>query len=128
MADTEVTLIPLPVGVAVDVDGDAGEAITAANTHTITLPREVRPEQVILRLTNTTAAEKKFTVKAGSVPPGSKGESRDLVVTLADGDTTPTVAFVTLDSARFLTDEGTIVVTVAANTTGYIAAFQVGRG
>ena len=127
MADTEVALIPLLEGVAVDVAGDDGEAIVAANTHTVTLPRGVRPEQVILRLTNTTAASKAFTVKAGSVPPGSAGESDDLVVTLADGSSTPTVAFVTLASSRFLTADGTVVVTVAANTTGYIAAFQVGR-
>lgn len=123
MADTTVPLTTLTPGAAAVAEPE-GTAITAANTHTITLPRGVCPDEVVVRVVNTTAAEKVVTVTAGDAPPSIAGEPKKIDVTLAEGDTTPTVAYVQLSSAQ-MQDDGTVVITVAANTTGFLTAFRV---
>ena len=121
MAVTTVPLTALASGSTADV---AGTAIVAANTHTIT-PTE-RLSKVIIRLVNTTAASKVFTLVAGDNPPADAAGQGNLTVTLADGSTTPTVAYLAnLESARFLQNDGTVNITVAAATTGTITAFQL---
>lgn len=101
----------------------AGTAIVHANNHVITPTKA--SAKVFLRLTNTTGSSKDFTLKAGDNPPADAAGQGDLTVTLTDGSTTPQITWVGLDAARFKQDNGTYIVTVAANTTGNIEAFQL---
>lgn len=121
MAVTTVPNTPLTPGSTLDV---AGTVIAAANTHTITPTKPLR--KVIIRLTNTFGGAKVFTLLAGDNPPADAAGQGNLTVSLADGSVTPTVAYLTgLESARFLQNDGTLNITVAAATTGFIAAFQL---
>lgn len=120
MANTAIPNTQLVAGSQADV---AGTAVVAANTHVITPTKGSR--KVLLRFKNTTASTKVWTVVAGDNPPASSAGQGDTTVSLTDGSTTPTVAFVCLDSARHMQDDGTVLVTVAASTTGFITAFQL---
>jgi hypothetical protein len=120
MADTAVPISQLASGSNVDV---AGTAIVAANAHVITPTK--RSGKLLVRLRNTTAAAKVFTVVAGDNPPADAAGQGDLTMSLADGSTTPVVGWLCLDSSRFLQNDGTVRITVAAATTGNITAFQL---
>lgn len=120
MANTAVPITSLALGSTDDV---AGTAIVAANTHTITPTK--RMGKLLVRLKNTTASTKVYTVTAGDSPPAESAGQGDLTVSLTDGSTTPTVAWLVLEGARFLQNDGTVVITVASGTTGFITAFQM---
>ena len=121
MADTAITLTSLALNTA--TLNTAGTAIVHANTHVITPTK--RLDKVLLRITNTTASQKVATILAGDNPPAGAAGQGNLDVTLAAGDSTATFAHVVLESARFLQNDGTIRITVAASMTGFIAAFQL---
>ena len=121
MADTAITLTSLALNTA--TLNTAGTAIVHANTHVITPTK--RLDKVLLRITNTTASQKVATILAGDNPPAGAAGQGNLDVTLAAGDLTATFAHVVLESARFLQNDGTIRITVAASMTGFIAAFQL---
>lgn len=125
MADTALSLTDLAPGGAA-VAEPTGVAIVPANTHTLTLARDVDPTEVVLRLVNTAAAEKDITVTAGDAPPNVDGEPAAIVATLAAGDATPQVAYVQLSSAQ-VSEDGTVVVTVESGTAGTIAALHLAR-
>ena len=117
MADTTITL---------SKTGDTGAsttkrvAIVHANDHLFT---PERLENCTVLLSNTTAAEKVFTIAAGV---GSAKGVGDLTATLAAGNATEQIAvFSGLDSARFLQANGTVKITVAASTTGFIQVTQL---
>lgn len=120
MANTAIPNTALALGSTADV---AGTAIVAANTHVITPTK--RMGKVLVRLTNTTASTKVFTVVAGDSPPAESAGQGDLTVSLTDGSTTPQVAWLQLEGARFLQSDGTVNITVASGTTGFITAFQL---
>lgn len=120
MANTAVASTSLALGSNADV---AGTTVVAANTHVITPTQN--SSKVLIRLKNTTASTKAWTVVAGDSSPAQSAGQGDLVVSLTDGSTTPQVAFLVLESARFMQDDGTILITVAAATTGTITAFQL---
>lgn len=121
MAVTAIPMTALAVGSTADV---AGTAIVHANTHTLTPTKAL--DKVLIRLVNTTASTKVFTLVAGDNPPAASAGQGDLTVSLTAGDSTPTVAFLSgLESARFLQNDGTVQITVAASTTGFITAFQI---
>lgn len=124
MADTAIPLTALTPGTGVAFP--TGTAIVHANTHTITLPRDVAPEEVVVVVTNTTNAEKVATVTAGDAPPALDGETGTSTVTLADGSTTATRGLIPL-SSKHLQSDGTVVITVAASMTGTIAALRLKR-
>jgi len=103
----------------------AGTAIAPTTGHTIA---EALPEQTILRIVNTTAAEKTFTVKAGANPPAVAASLGDVVVTLAAGNVTPTVAFAgPFESGRFLQADGSLSIDAATSATGFVTAFKIPR-
>ena len=120
MADTAIPVTQLASGTNADV---AGTAIVAANGHVITPTK--RSGKVLVRIVNTFAGAKVFTVEAGDNPPASAAGQGDLTMSLADGSTTPVAGYLCLESARFLQSNGTIRITVAAATTGFITAFQL---
>jgi len=117
MADTTVNVTTLALNAS--TANPTGTAIAAANTHVITPTRET--SKVAVRLTNTFAGAKDFTIVAGDSPPADAAGQGDLVLSLAQND----VVFVVLESARFLKSNGNIHVTVAAATTGFIQAIQL---
>lgn len=121
MADTAITLTTL--GLNAETANPAGTAIVHANTHVITPTKPL--SKVAVRLTNTTASSKDFTILAGDNPPAHSAGQGDLVVTLGAGDSTPVIKWVVLESARFIQDNGTIRINVASSTTGNIAALQL---
>lgn len=121
MADTAIPLTSLTINAT--TANPAGTAIVAANDHVITPDRSTR--QIAIRLTNTTASTKVFTVVAGDSPPADAAGQGDLTVSLTDGSTTPQITWAVVDTARFRHDDGTIKITVAAATTGNIAALAL---
>jgi hypothetical protein len=120
MADTAVPVSALASGSTVD---PAGTAIVAANTHVITPTK--RSGKLLIRIRNTTAAAKVFTVVAGDSPPANAQGQGNLTMSLADGSTTAVDGWLCLESARFMQNDGTIQITVASATTGFITAFQL---
>jgi hypothetical protein len=104
----------------------AGTALDATNGHAI--PASNYPlDSYLLRLTNTTAAEKIITIKAGDNPPAASAGQGDLAITFAAGDSTAVVKFVTLESARFMQDDGTILIDMASGTTGFVSCWRIPR-
>jgi hypothetical protein len=122
MANTVVAMTALTAGTAVaDV---AGTAIDAANTVVITPTK--RFSKVIIRLANTFAGTKVATIKAGANPPASSAGVGDYAITMADATSATTITFVAgLESARYLQADGSIHITFAASTTGFVTAFQL---
>lgn len=104
----------------------AGTAIDATNSHYIA--PGVHPEEIIIRVRNTTAATKVATVKAGHNPPADAAGQGDVPVSLLAGNVTPTIAWVgPLTSARFVQADGSINIDIAAAMTGDITVFGVPR-
>lgn len=120
MADTAIPISQLAVGTNANV---AGTAIVAANGHVITPTKGTR--KLLIRLRNTTASAKVFTVVPGDSPPAQAAGQGAITISLADGSTTPVDGYVVVDSSRFMQDNGTIRITVESATTGFITAFQL---
>lgn len=118
MADTAVPITSL--GLNASTANPAGTAIVAADNHVITPDRASK--RIAIRLTNTTASTKVFTVVAGDSPPANAAGQGNLDISLTAGNVTPQVVWVVVETARFRHDDGTIRITVAAATTGDIAA------
>lgn len=128
MARTALTVTTLtPEAVSAFVLASGGTAIDATNNHVITPAADCDPRELVLFITHTTASEKTVTVKAGDNPPAVRNGAGDLVATMAAGNSTATHAFVPLTSSRFLQEDGTINVDVAASTTGRIAVLRIPR-
>lgn len=124
MARTQVPLTVLGPNTAVaDI---VGTAIDATNSHYVDLGG-YEAEQIVLRITNTSASTKTATVKKGIDPPAD-ANGADLVVSLTAGDSTPTVAFAgPFTSARFIQSGSQLNIDIAAGMTGKIAAFAIPR-
>jgi hypothetical protein len=117
MADTACDTTTLALNAKTDDPG--GTAIVHANTHVLTPTKP--SSKVIVRLENTFDGNKVFTILAGDNPPAHSAGQGNLALTLAKDD----VTFVVLESARFLQDNGTYRINVAANTTGFIDAIEL---
>lgn len=125
MARTQVPVTVLTPNASIaDV---AGTAIDATNSHYIDVSAYAA-EQLIIRVKNTTGSTKTATVKAGANPPADAAGEGTIVVSLTDGSSTPTQAFVgPLTSARFIQSGSQIFIDIAAGMTGTITAFIVPR-
>lgn len=121
MADTAVTLTSL--GLSAETADPAGTSIVHADTHVITPTKGTG--KLAIRLVNTTASTKTMTILAGDNPPAQSAGQGDLTISFGAGNVTPVVKWVVVESARFIQDNGTIRITVAASTTGTISAFQL---
>ncbi|MBK9181408.1 MAG: hypothetical protein IPM45_18000 [Acidimicrobiales bacterium] len=124
MARTAITVVDLtPNTVVAD---PAGTAIDATNHHVFT-PADPTEEYVI-RVVNTFDGAKTATIKAGDNPPADAAGQGDLAVACGDGDPTASVKWVgPLTSARFIQNDGTVNIDVAASMTGFITVFRVPR-
>jgi hypothetical protein len=109
-----------------DVKVGTGTALDATNHHVITLTCPL--EELVIRVENTTASTKAVTIKAGDNPPAESAGQGDLSVSLTAGNSTAQLAQVAgLESARFVQNDGTLLVDVASGMTGFIAAYRVPR-
>lgn len=98
----------------------AGTTLDATNDHVIAA---ARPEQTVLRVTNTSGADRIVTIKAGDYPPAWAAGLGDLAVTVAA--TTGVQWIGPFESGRFLQNNGTLEIDVVASHTGTITAFLV---
>jgi len=120
MADVTLTITEIAAnaatsqpaaGVLADIaDADVG-IIPASDT-----------QGLFIEVTNTTAGEKDFTVKAGENPPAPQAGQGDLVVPLAQD----AVALIALESGRFAQADGTIHVDAETGMTGDYRVYRVG--
>ena len=121
MTTTALAITALPAGTV--VNDVAGTAIDATKTMVLT-PTD-RFDKLTLRFAHTTTAAKSAAIKAGTAVAATASGQGDLTVTLADATAATIVTFLTgLESARFLQSDGTIHITFAAGTTGFVTAFQ----
>lgn len=124
MARTAITPTTLTANAV--VADPAGTAIDATNHHVFTPSSPL--EEFVLRVVNTYDGAKAATIKAGDNPPADCAGQGDLTVSCGDGDPTPSVKWVgPLTSARFIQNDGTVNIDVAASMTGTITVFQIPR-
>jgi hypothetical protein len=124
MARAALTVTTLTANTAVaDVLASAGVAIDATNSHVLTVAEAL--DSYIIRINNTTAGTKVATIKAGDNPPADAAGQGDLAVSCTNGQ----VKFVgPLESARFIQNDGTVLIDIEAGMTGFIQVFRVPRG
>ena len=85
--------------------------------------------KLLIRLTNTTAAEKVMTIKAPTANPHApRSPLGDLAITFAAGNVTPVVKYVVIESARFAQTDGSISIDFADDTTGFKNAYRLPAG
>lgn len=124
MARTALTPVALTANTV--VADPAGTSLDATNSHVFTATNPLG--EYVIRVVNTTSSTKTVTVKAGDNPPADAAGQGDLVLSLTDGSSTPTVKwFGPLGSSRFLQNDGTVNIDVAASMTGTITVFSVPR-
>lgn len=101
----KVTLNSLAVDTAKD---DCAESVLDTGTAAVTLPLTVTGDthNVLLKFENTAEAKDDMTVEilAGTTPPAFLGGLGDLTIVLEQND----IAYVVLDSARFMQADGDI--------------------
>lgn len=102
---TKITLNSLAVDTAKD---DCVESVLDTGTAAVTLPLTVTGDthNVLLKFENNAQAADKMTVDilAGTTPPAFLGSLGDLSIELSQND----IAYVVLDSARFMQADGDI--------------------
>lgn len=121
MARDAVTVTALSSGVAATTP--AGTTINTTNGAVITAAGGT--ERLLVRITNTNGTNRVATVKAGDNPPAIRSGLGDLAITVPA--TTGDVSLV-VESARFLQDDGTILVDFAASMAGIISAIRLPKG
>lgn len=121
MARTAITVSPLVANSY--LVSPAGDAVDPTNDHTIAA---CKFERTLLRVTNTAAATKLVTVKAGDNPPALAAGLGDLTYTLGAGNVTTTEVWLgPFESGRFSQSDGSLEVDLASGHTGTIAAFLI---
>ena len=124
MARTELTPVVLTANTV--VADPAGTNLDATNSHVFTATHPT--DEYVIRVKNTTASTKTVTLKAGDNPPADSAGQGDLVLSLTDGSSTATVKwFGPFTSSRFLQNDGTVNIDVAASMTGAITVFRIPR-
>lgn len=128
MATTAITCELLTVNVRGSdnpdaADGSSGsnglDVVTAADGWAISPPAGLSfDERLVMRFFVTTAAT--FVVKAGDRYPAQRADLGDLSITMATDD----VRMISVETSRFLQNDGTITVT-ATNTTDRLQAYML---
>lgn len=117
MARTAVTVTTATPGTAFTTP--AGTTADPTNDHVITLPAGAMLEELEIRMTNTNGSDRVATIKAGDNPPAlSAGQGdKDITVAATSGD----VTISGLESARYLQDDGTLLIDLAASFAGIVS-------
>jgi hypothetical protein len=123
MARTAVAVVALT---GADIADPAGTTADATNDHIVS---GVALEEVLLRVSKTSAAGASFTVLAGANPPAlSAGQGNLVSTSMGDGSVTPVVRWAgPFESARFAQADGSLHVDLPTGFTGTVTAFRVGR-
>lgn len=102
----------------------AGTTADTTNDHVVNLGGYPL-EEFVFRFTNTNGSDRVATIVAGDSPPAfSSGQGNlDITVPATSGDMT----VAGLESARFMQDDGTILIDLAASYAGTVAAMRVPR-
>lgn len=102
------------------VDRGAGVTIVVANGAEIQCNGDTRG--LFIEVTNTNGTDRVLTIKAGDLPPALLAGQGDLALTIpaTSGD-----KLICLEGARFVQDDGKILVDFAASFAGVIRAFRV---
>lgn len=125
MARTNVPITALST-TPTAVNVGAGTALDATNHHVITLTCPL--DELVIRVENTTASTKAVAIKAGDNPPAESAGQGDLSVSLTAGNSTAQLKLVAgLESARFVQNDGTVLIDVDSGMTGFITAYRVPR-
>ena len=121
MARTAVTIETLSRTGATSPTGPTADP---TNDHSVDLAG-VPLEEIIFRFTNTNASDRVATIMAGDNPPAlSSGQGNlDITVLATSGDMT----VAGLESARFLQNDGTVLIDLAASFAGKVYAVRVPR-
>ena len=121
MARTAVTIETLSRTGATSPTGTTADP---TNDHSVDLAG-VPLEEIIFRFTNTNASDRVATIMAGDNPPAlSSGQGNlDITVLATSGDMT----VAGLESARFLQNNGTVLIDLAASFAGKVYAVRVPR-
>ena len=94
-----------------------GTAINAANQMQFAYPKEGK---LLLRLNNTFAGAKNFTLVAGASSFVASGQG-DLVIAMAQNDDRQII----VSSDRFMNSAGQVELSFEASTTGFVLAFYL---
>ncbi len=119
MARTAIT--PRALAKNAGLDGATGATTIDSTlvTNGVTIAG-VKPERLLLRVTNTEGSTNTVTVRAGDNPPALRAGQGDLVVTVA---ATTGVQFIgPLESDKYLQDDGSLSIDFETGMTGSIDA------
>lgn len=121
MARDAVTVTSLASGVAATTP--AGTTINTTNGAVIAAVGDTG--RLLIRITNTNGTNRVATIKAGDNPPALRAGLGDLAITVPA--TTGDLSLV-VESARFMQDDGTILIDFAASMAGIISAVRLPKG
>ena len=123
MARDAVAIIAAALHTATNQTTGDGTAINVSNGAKVTPTNKC--SSLLLRVSNTiTNATKTVTIAAGDNPPSARAALGALTLTVpASGDIVTTI-----ESARFMQDDGTISLDFGAGMTGYVWAVQLADG
>jgi len=94
------------------------------NDHSVTLPAGACLEEIVIFIKQTDASARIATIKAGDNPPADAAGQGDLTKSMAQNETWIVGP---LTSARFLQDDGTLNIDLAASFAGEITAYWIPR-
>lgn len=102
----------------------AGTAADPTNDHVVNLGGYPL-EEFVFRFTNTNGTDRVATIVAGDSPPALSSGLGNLDITVPA--TTGDMIIAGLESARFLQDDGTVLIDLAASFAGTVTAMRVPR-
>lgn len=94
------------------------------NDHSVTLPAGACLEEIVIFIKQTDASARIATIKAGDNPPADAAGQGDLTKSMAQNETWIVGP---LTSARFLQDDGTLNIDLAASFAGEVTAYWIPR-
>ena len=121
MARTNIPIVTLSrTGAATN----AGTTADPTNGHTVALAG-IPLEEIVIRFTNTNGSDRVATVVAGDSPPALSAGQGSLAITVPATSGDMTVAG--LEWARYLQDDGSLSIDLAASFAGAVRVFRVLR-
>lgn len=121
MARTAVTIETLSRTGATSPTGTTADT---TNDHTVALAG-IPLEEIVFRFTNTNGSDRVATILAGDNPPAGSAGQGNLAITVPA--TTGDMTVAGLESARFIQDDGSVSIDLAASYAGVVYAVRVPR-
>lgn len=121
MARTAVTVTTLTAGTA--ASESAGTTADPTNDHVVTVDFPL--EELLLVFKNTNGSDRVATIVAGDNPPASNSGQGNLDITVPATSGVKLIGG--LESARFLQNDGTLQIDLAASFAGTVHAYRLPR-